>query len=284
MSQSSAAPTAPEVEVPSIPLARDRPVGALLRPARAPGALLHQRRPGRGLDPVRQRDPRVGPRRTAPARLPLPLSGRHEHHDRTSLPRPRAAGRPPRRLRRLPRRPPGRRAPRRARHRPRGGRPPRRGTDARRRATADERTPTRTKAPSVSRGNQRTWGLLTGTLAVGVALGGLVALVAAAVARPDRSPRRPASRPRSSRWSASSPSALVPFLKYPATPPAVGNPDTIGDRTTEYFAFLLVSVARRRRCAVAARGRGCATRYGGVRRRARRCRGVPRRRRRSPDC
>ena len=36
--------------------------------------------------------------------------------------------------------------------------------------------------------------------------------------------------------------ALVPFLKYPATPPAVGSPDTIGSRTTEYFALLLVSV------------------------------------------
>ena len=36
--------------------------------------------------------------------------------------------------------------------------------------------------------------------------------------------------------------ALVPFLKYPATPPAVGNPDTIGDRTGYYFVFLVLSV------------------------------------------
>ena len=35
---------------------------------------------------------------------------------------------------------------------------------------------------------------------------------------------------------------LVPFLKYPATPPAVGNPETIGDRTTLYFTFLAISV------------------------------------------
>jgi hypothetical protein len=34
----------------------------------------------------------------------------------------------------------------------------------------------------------------------------------------------------------------VPFLKYPATPPAVGNADTIGHRTSEYFGMLLVSV------------------------------------------
>ena len=33
----------------------------------------------------------------------------------------------------------------------------------------------------VSRHNQRTWGLLTGTLAIGLALGGIVALVAAGV-------------------------------------------------------------------------------------------------------
>ena len=36
--------------------------------------------------------------------------------------------------------------------------------------------------------------------------------------------------------------ALVPFAKYPATPPAVGSGDTIGERTGYYFAFLLVSV------------------------------------------
>ena len=34
---------------------------------------------------------------------------------------------------------------------------------------------------------------------------------------------------------------LVPFLKYPANPPAVGNPDTIGDRTTYYLVLLLGS-------------------------------------------
>ena len=33
----------------------------------------------------------------------------------------------------------------------------------------------------VSRHNQRTWGLLTGTLAIGLALGGIIALVAAGV-------------------------------------------------------------------------------------------------------
>ena len=36
--------------------------------------------------------------------------------------------------------------------------------------------------------------------------------------------------------------ALVPALKYPANPPAVGSGDTIGDRTALYFGFVVVSV------------------------------------------
>jgi predicted cobalt transporter CbtA len=36
--------------------------------------------------------------------------------------------------------------------------------------------------------------------------------------------------------------ALIPFLKYPANPPAVGDPDTIGDRTA-YYVTLLVAGA-----------------------------------------
>lgn len=35
---------------------------------------------------------------------------------------------------------------------------------------------------------------------------------------------------------------LVPFIKYPANPPAVGNPETIGQRTVLYLAMLLGSV------------------------------------------
>ncbi|UFH51695.1 CbtA family protein [Pseudomonas sp. KNUC1026] len=36
---------------------------------------------------------------------------------------------------------------------------------------------------------------------------------------------------------------LVPGLKYPANPPAVGDPDTIGARTRLFFLMILVSVA-----------------------------------------
>lgn len=35
---------------------------------------------------------------------------------------------------------------------------------------------------------------------------------------------------------------LVPALKYPASPPGVGNPDTIGQRTASYLALTLVSL------------------------------------------
>jgi hypothetical protein len=37
--------------------------------------------------------------------------------------------------------------------------------------------------------------------------------------------------------------ALVPFLKYPASPPAVGSVETIGGRTGLYFLYLLISVS-----------------------------------------
>jgi hypothetical protein len=36
--------------------------------------------------------------------------------------------------------------------------------------------------------------------------------------------------------------ALVPFLKYPPNPPAVGDPDTIGRRTALYVAMVLLAV------------------------------------------
>jgi predicted cobalt transporter CbtA len=35
---------------------------------------------------------------------------------------------------------------------------------------------------------------------------------------------------------------LIPFVKYPANPPTVGDPATIGDRTASYFAMVVLSV------------------------------------------
>jgi predicted cobalt transporter CbtA len=37
--------------------------------------------------------------------------------------------------------------------------------------------------------------------------------------------------------------ALVPSLKYPASPPSVGNPETIGMRTAAYFLAIALSLA-----------------------------------------
>ncbi len=96
-------------------------------------------------------------------------------------------------------------------------------------------------AEAVSRSTQSTWGLLTGTLAIGLALGGLVALGAAgAMGRLGR--LRPAQSTVLVAVVGFVAVALVPFLKYPSLPPGVGSGDTIGQRTAAYFTFLLVSV------------------------------------------
>ena len=93
----------------------------------------------------------------------------------------------------------------------------------------------------VSRDSQRTWGLLTGSLAVGLALGGIVALVAAGtIGRMGR--LQPGQSTALITLLGFVAFALVPFLKYPANPPAVGSGDTIGDRTALYFGFVVVSV------------------------------------------
>ncbi|GAA1914671.1 CbtA family protein [Nocardioides hwasunensis] len=93
----------------------------------------------------------------------------------------------------------------------------------------------------VSRGTQKTWGLATAFLIVGPALGGLVGIASAfAMGR-----LRRLTPPQSTALIALLgfvAVALVPFAKYPATPPAVGDGDTIGQRTGYYFAFLVVSV------------------------------------------
>lgn len=93
----------------------------------------------------------------------------------------------------------------------------------------------------VSRANQSTWGLLTGTLAIGVAMGGITAL-AAAFALGRIGTLKPTQTTALVALLGFVSIGLVPFLKYPATPPAVGNGETIGDRTALYFTFLAISV------------------------------------------
>ncbi|WP_420036860.1 CbtA family protein [Streptomyces sp. cg28] len=93
----------------------------------------------------------------------------------------------------------------------------------------------------VSRGLQSTAGLATGVLVYGVAFGGIAALAYCfALGRVGR------FGPRATALLLSGCALLavyvVPFLKYPANPPAVGNGDTIGKRTTLYFLMMVLSV------------------------------------------
>ncbi|MFG1874974.1 CbtA family protein [Sphaerisporangium sp. NPDC049003] len=111
----------------------------------------------------------------------------------------------------------------------------------------------------VSRGVQSTVGLATALGVYGVAVGGVFALVFAfAYGRLGAFGARATSGLIA--LGAFVTVELVPFLKYPANPPAVGDPGTISRRTVLYFAFVLISVL----LAVAAvyAGRRLAPRYG----------------------
>ncbi|MFB6813900.1 CbtA family protein [Streptomyces sp. NPDC056347] len=93
----------------------------------------------------------------------------------------------------------------------------------------------------VSRTVQSTAGLATGVLVFGVAIGGIAALVFCyALGRIGRfGPRATAALVAGAALLAV---YVVPFLKYPANPPAVGNPDTIGKRTALFFLMVALSV------------------------------------------
>ncbi|MBN3762482.1 CbtA family protein [Burkholderia sp. Ac-20365] len=93
----------------------------------------------------------------------------------------------------------------------------------------------------VSRGTQAGLGLLTGVVAYGMAFGGLFALTFAYL------------HGRAGKLSARALSAwlalgayvavvLVPTIKYPANPPSVGDPDTIGTRTGLFFLMIVTSL------------------------------------------
>lgn len=93
----------------------------------------------------------------------------------------------------------------------------------------------------VSREVQASAGLFTGVVVVGSALGGIFSLVFAVCY---------------GRFTSTGPRTLsailglicfvavymVPFLKYPANPPAIGQPETIGIRTGLYFSMIAISI------------------------------------------
>lgn len=94
---------------------------------------------------------------------------------------------------------------------------------------------------AVSRTTQSTLGLATGTLAIGVVLGGLTGLLSA-VSLGRLGSLRPAASTALVALLGAVSFSVVPFLKYPATPPAVGSGETIDSRTALWFGFVAVSV------------------------------------------
>jgi Probable cobalt transporter subunit (CbtA) len=91
----------------------------------------------------------------------------------------------------------------------------------------------------VSRPLQRVGLLLASTL-YGIAVGGLFAIAFAVIrGRIAGDDRRLAARLAAALFAAV---VLVPALKYPANPPAVGDPETIGRRTILYLTLLVGSL------------------------------------------
>jgi predicted cobalt transporter CbtA len=96
-------------------------------------------------------------------------------------------------------------------------------------------------AGPVSREVQKSAGLLTATVVYGLSLGGLFAIAfAVAYGRVGR------ATPRATAYGLAAAAFvvvfLVPFLKYPANPPSVGDPDTIGRRTELYLVMVAASL------------------------------------------
>jgi hypothetical protein len=93
----------------------------------------------------------------------------------------------------------------------------------------------------VSRPVQAGIGLFTGVTTYNIAFGGLFALAFAICygRMGNWSPRVTAAVVALSGFLAV---YAVPILKYPANPPSIGNPDTIGLRTAIYFGMILLSL------------------------------------------
>lgn len=103
-----------------------------------------------------------------------------------------------------------------------------------------------------SRQTQSGIGLFTGVMAYGIAFGGLFSLVFAyAHGRLGKMSARPLAALIAALAFVTI--VLVPDLKYPANPPSVGNPDTIGMRTGMFFGMLLCSIAAMIAATIAAR-------------------------------
>ena len=98
------------------------------------------------------------------------------------------------------------------------------------------------EAELVSRGTQRGIGLFTGVVVYAAAFGGLFALVFAfAHGRIGKlSPRATSALLAAAAFLTL---VVVPDLKYPPNPPAIGEADTIGQRTLLFVAMIVLSIA-----------------------------------------
>jgi predicted cobalt transporter CbtA len=94
----------------------------------------------------------------------------------------------------------------------------------------------------VGRKIQKSFGLLTGAVVYSTALGGIFGLVFA-YGRGRLSLARPRVFAALLAAIGFITVVLVPSLKYPANPPSVGNPETIGVRTGAYFLLIAISLS-----------------------------------------
>lgn len=104
-----------------------------------------------------------------------------------------------------------------------------------------------------SRGIQRNIGIGVGLILFGVAMGGLFAVAYILVQRQTGTAMRPRLLALAIAGAAYLGVYLVPFLKYPANPPAIGHEDTIGDRTLLYLVMVASSITLLIGAVVAAR-------------------------------
>ncbi len=93
----------------------------------------------------------------------------------------------------------------------------------------------------VSRPAQKA-GLFLATGLYGLAVGGVFALVFAGL-RGRVGPRSDGRLALAAAGTAFTAMILVPFVKYPANPPAVGDPDTINSRTLLYVVMIVIGLA-----------------------------------------
>ncbi|ENN84474.1 hypothetical protein RHSP_72011 [Rhizobium freirei PRF 81] len=111
----------------------------------------------------------------------------------------------------------------------------------------------------VSRATQAGIGLFTGSVIFSTAIGGLFALVFSFVYG-RISPHGARGTAALLALAAFVAISLVPDIKYPANPPAVGNADTIGARTELFFIMIVASIVGM--IVAVGFGRRLAARYG----------------------